>query len=119
MNPRKCRDMENGKSPKMNIMGPSTQPDPGFGIVLSRDVVDTFVGLFNVLPRFRLDGVYIGMLANKIGVKPINNPNFELWPDNKNRCRFINSTLVRHTVTGDCLFKVYNEMLSYLSAVKG
>ena len=92
---------------------------PGFGIVLSRDVVDTFVGLFNVLPRFRLDDVYIGMLANTIGVKPINNPNFELWPDNRNRCRFINSTLVRHTVTGDCLFKVYNEMLSYLSAVKG
>ena len=92
---------------------------PGFGIVLSPDVVNTFVGLFDVVPRFRLDDVYIGLLANKTGVKPIHNRNFELWPNKKNKCRFISSTLVRHTVTGDCLFKVYNEMLSYLSAVTG
>ena len=90
---------------------------PGFGIVLSADVVDAFVGLFHVVPRFRLDDVYIALLANKIGVKPIHNANFDVWPNNKNRCRFINSTLVRHAVTGECLFKVYNEMLSYLSAV--
>ena len=92
---------------------------PGLGIVLSPDVVDAFVGLFDVVPRFRLDDVYIALLANKIGVKPIHNPNFVVWPNNKNRCRFIDSTLVRHVVTGECLFKVYNEMLSYLSAVNG
>ena len=92
---------------------------PGFGIALSSDVVDTFVGLFDVIPRFRLDDFYIGLLANKTGVKPIHNRNFEVWPNKKNRCSFISSTLVRHTVIGDCLFKVYNEMLSYLSAVKG
>lgn len=79
----------------------------------------SFVGLFDVVQKFRLDDVYIALLANKIGVKPIHNPNFEVWPNNKDRCRFINRTLVRHAVTGECLFKVYDEMLSYLSAVKG
>ena len=92
---------------------------PGLGIVLSSDVVDAFVGLFDVVQKFRLDDVYIALLANKTGVKPIHNPNFEVWPNNKDRCRFINRTLVRHAVTGECLFKVYNEMLSYFSAVKG
>ena len=92
---------------------------PGLGIVFSPDVVDAFVGLFDVEPWFKIDDVYIGLLANEIGVKPIHNPDFEVWPDNKNRCRFIDRTLVRHTVTGECLFKVYNEMLSYLSAVNG
>ena len=92
---------------------------PGLGIVFSPDVVDAFVGSFDVVPRFRIDDVYIALLANKIGVKPIHNPDFEVWPDDKNRCSFINKTLVRHAVTGECLFKVYNEMLSYLSAVNG
>ena len=92
---------------------------PGLGIVLSPDVVDAFVSLFDVVQKFRLDDVYIALLANKIEVKPIHNPNLEVWPNNKDRCRFINRTLVRHAVTGECLFKVYNEMLSYLSAVKG
>ena len=86
---------------------------PGLGVVLSPDVVGMFVDLFDVLPPFRLDDVYIGMLANKAGVTPIHNPNFEVWPTSKTRCRYINSTLVRHAVTGDCLYKVFNEMLSH------
>ena len=85
---------------------------PGFGIVLSPDVVDMFVDLFDVLPKFRLDDVYIGMLANKTGVTPIHNPNFEVWPTPKTKCRWKNSTLARHAVTGDCLYKVFNEMHS-------
>ena len=83
---------------------------PGLGIVLSPDVVDIFVDLFDVLPKFRLDDVYIGMLANKAGVKPIHNPGFEVWPASETKCKWLNSTLVRHAVTGDCLYKVFNEM---------
>ena len=85
---------------------------PGFGIVLSPDVVNMFVDLFDVLPPFRLDDVYIGMLANTAGVTPIHNPNFEVWPTPKTKCRWKNSTIARHAVTGDCLYKVFNEMHS-------
>ena len=85
---------------------------PGFGLVLSPDVVDMFVDLFDVLPKFRLDDVYIGMLANKAGVIPIHNPGFEVRPSPETKCKWINSTLVRHAVTGDCLYKLFSEMHS-------
>ncbi|CAH3198982.1 unnamed protein product, partial [Porites evermanni] len=40
----------------------------GFGIVLSSDIIDKLVDLFDVVPKFKVDDVYIGMLAEKAGV---------------------------------------------------
>ena len=84
---------------------------PGFGIVLSADVVRSFVDLFDIIPKFRFDDVYIGMLANKAGVEPTRNNNFEFTthPSPQTRCKFQESTLVRHAVTGECLFQLFKE----------
>lgn len=48
----------------------------GFGFILSYDVVATFVEVFDVVPNFRIDDVYIGILAHKIGIKAVHNDGF-------------------------------------------
>ena len=78
---------------------------PGFGIVLSTDVVHLFVDLFEVIPKFRLDDVYIGMLAEKAGVKPVNNAAFSVTEPSIS-CVPNKQFLVWHGVTGECLFKL-------------
>ena len=52
---------------------------PGFGYILSQDVVRAFVDTFSSLPFFRLDDVYVGMLASKTGIIITNNVGFEVW----------------------------------------
>ena len=48
----------------------------GFGFILSHDVVATFVEVFDVVPNFRIDDVYIGILAHKVGIKAVHNDGF-------------------------------------------
>ncbi|KAJ7365034.1 hypothetical protein OS493_007675 [Desmophyllum pertusum] len=80
---------------------------PGFGFVLSQDVVVTFVKAFAFVPYFRLDDVYVGMLANKTGIKIIHNEGFELDPPML--CIPKEGTLVRHgNWKGDCLNEIVN-----------
>ena len=81
---------------------------PGFGYILSYDVVDTFVDAFSVVPYFRLDDVYVGMLANKTSIKIIHNEGFEVWQPPGWHCIPVASTLVRHDVEGNCLLKMFN-----------
>lgn len=81
---------------------------PGFGFVLSSDVVHLFVDLFNIVPKFRLDDVYVGILADKVGVKAIHNEAFEVFPPPKTKCAR-RSSLVRHDVFGDCLFQAFRQ----------
>ena len=53
---------------------------PGFEYILSHDVVTSFVDTFPSLPFFRLDDVYVGLLASRNGVKiTVNNAGFEVW----------------------------------------
>ena len=87
---------------------------PGFAIVLSADVVRSFVDVLDVIPKFRFEDVYIGMLANKAGVEPTRNNNLEFTthPSPQTRCKFQESTLVRHGVTGECLFQLFKERIS-------
>lgn len=55
-----------------------TYPDycSGFGFILSHDVVAMFVEVFDVVPNFRIDDVYIGILAHKTGIKAMHNDGF-------------------------------------------
>ncbi|KAJ7387196.1 hypothetical protein OS493_004165 [Desmophyllum pertusum] len=91
---------------------------PGFGFILSHDVVVTFVDAFAVLPYFRLDDVYVGMLAKKTRIKVINNAGFELEDPEKpeKQCIPNEGTLVRHgygTVQEECLIEISIEPLKY------
>ena len=86
---------------------------PGFGVVFSNDVILLFVDLFDVVSKFRLDDVYMGMLADKAGVKPSRTSNFEFSvnPPPTSKCKWQKSTLLRHGITGDCLFQLFNETI--------
>ena len=87
---------------------------PGFGFVLSHDVVVTFVKAFAFVPYFRLDDVYVGMLANKTGIKIIHNEGFELDPPRL--CIPKEGTLVRHgNWKGDCLTEIFNRAAKRVS----
>ena len=87
----------------------SHYPDfcPGFGYVLSADVVALFVELFDVVPAFRLDDVYVGMLADKGGVKFMHNEGFIVNPTVATNCMLQDNILVRQGIFGDCLRKVF------------
>ena len=52
----------------------------GPGYILSRDVVISFVNVINTIPKFRIDDVYVGMLAKKAGVIPRHDAGFQTPP---------------------------------------
>ena len=81
---------------------------PGFGYILSLDVVRAFVDTFSSLPFFRLDDVYVGMLASKNGISVTNNVGFELLHPLQYVCVPTNDTLVRHDVGEECQMKMFN-----------
>ena len=92
---------------------------PGFGFVLSHDVVISFVKAFAFVPYFRLDDVYVCMLANRTGIKVVHNAGFEL---NSRRQYIPNAgTLVRHGFyghwEGDCLFEIFNRAQKFSKPV--
>ena len=100
----------------------SHYPDfcPGFGYVLSHDVVISFVKAFAFVSYFRLDDVYVGMLANRTGIKIIHNTGFEL--DSRRQCIPNESTLVRHGFyeqfqnPEDCLLEIFNRATKILES---
>ena len=90
---------------------------PGFGYALSADVVHLFVELFDVVPTFRMDDVYVGMLADRADVKVVNNDGFIVGPPRVTDCVLQNDTLVWHGIFGECLFQVYNQNLEQKSLI--
>ena len=84
---------------------------PGFGYILSQDVVSAFVDTFSSLPFFRLDDVYVGMLADKNGINVTNNKGFEVWHPPKLDCVPTNYTLVRHDVGEECQMKMFKTVV--------
>ena len=93
---------------------PDFYPDycPGFGFVLSFDVVHSFVNLYQVVKPFKIDDVYVGMLAERAGVNGTNNHGFKEKPSPPIvPCTFDNTTLLWHGITGECLFKLFRESL--------
>ena len=79
---------------------------PGFSFVLSTDTVHKFVSLFDVVPYFRLDDVYVGMLAKKAGVDAFDNQGFEISPKEEN-CTLQVNTLTRHGESRECMDKLF------------
>ena len=83
------------------------------GFVMSYDVVQSVVPLFDVIKPYRLDDVYVGMLAEKLGVRAVNHGGF-VMPDIeilRDECNFVPNTLVQHRAIGECLitlFKIHN-----------
>ena len=93
--------------------GGRNYPDfcPGFGFVLSYDVAVTFVKAFAFVPYYRVDDVYVGMLANRTGIKITRNAGFEMKA--RKQCIPWESTLVRHGfyqgngTEEDCLIEIF------------
>ena len=85
----------------------------GAGFVMSFDVVESLVPLFDVIKPYRLDDVYVGMLAEKLGVRAVDYGGFVI-PDHEgggDECNFVPNTLVQHRAIGECLirlFKIHN-----------
>ena len=92
---------------------------PGFGCILSHDVVTAFVDTFSSFPYFRLDDVYVGMLASKNGFNITHNRGFEVWHPPQYVCIPTNDTLVRHDVGEECQMKIFNLaiFLEYLNGL--
>ena len=78
----------------------------GAGFVMSNDVVECLVPLFDVIERYRMDDVYIGMLTNAAGVIPVDHKGFYMPIDDYDDCLFVPNTLVQHRATGQCLLKL-------------
>ncbi|KAJ7387514.1 hypothetical protein OS493_000845 [Desmophyllum pertusum] len=118
INPRALRD---GKW-KITIeeYSKTHYPDfcPGLGFVLSHDVVVSFVKAFDFVPYFRLDDVYVGMLANKTGIKIMHNAGFESYPPIMLRCSPHEGTLVRHGTEGYCLIEMFKGAIQLNSNMK-
>ena len=88
----------------------STYPDycAGAGFVLSYDVVECLVPVFDVVKPFRIDDVYVGILLNQVGITPVHHSGFVVPGDSSDDCYFLPKTLLQHRVTGPCLNKLYN-----------
>lgn len=80
----------------------------GGGYVLSRDVVVKFLSFFDVLKPLKIDDAYIGLLADRAGVKVTPNAEFRMYED---KCEYRATTLVQHPARGDCAIKLYNKMI--------
>ena len=78
----------------------------GAGFVMSYDVVECLVSLFDVIKPYRMDDVYIGMLAQEAGVIPVHHGWFYMPIDDYDDCNFVPNTLVQHRATGQCLLKL-------------
>ncbi|XP_078367826.1 UDP-GlcNAc:betaGal beta-1,3-N-acetylglucosaminyltransferase 7-like [Oculina patagonica] len=84
----------------------------GAGFVMSYDVIECLVPLFDVMRPYRLDDVYVGMLANKLGVIALDHSGFVMPWRNYDNCDFVPNALVQHRATGACLmnlFRIHNK----------
>ena len=87
----------------------------GPGYILSRDVVGSFVDIFNFIPKFKIDDVYVGMLAKEAGVTPTHNAGFQTPPYLSITCVLLDNTLVRHGAVGKCLLDLFQKAMPAFS----
>ena len=81
----------------------------GFAFILSYDVVALFVEVLDLVPIFKIDDVYVGLLAKETGIRGLHTAGFELTvPQLANLCIPFNNTLARHGTLGECLIEIYN-----------
>ncbi|KAL9975629.1 hypothetical protein ACROYT_G012812 [Oculina patagonica] len=78
----------------------------GAGFVMSYDVIECLVPLFDVIKPYRMDDVYVGMLANRSGVIAVDHSGFYMPIDDYDDCIYVPNTLAQHRATGQCLLKL-------------
>ena len=84
----------------------------GGGFVMPYDVIECLVSLFDVIKPYRIGDVYVGMLASKTGVTPVDHSGFVMPDRDYDDCNVVSNTLVQHQALGDCLmtlFRVHNK----------
>ena len=89
--------------------GDSHYPDfcSGAGFIMTHDVIERIVPLFDVIKPYRLDDVYVGMLAKKAGVIAKDHSGFVMPWDDNDKCNFVENTLLQHQAAGKCLIKLF------------
>ncbi|KAJ7394231.1 hypothetical protein OS493_000033 [Desmophyllum pertusum] len=81
----------------------------GAGFVMSYDVVQCLVPLFDEIKPYRMDDVYVGMLTNRSGLTPVGHRGFIMpFSDSYDDCNFLPNILVQHRATGQCLLKLWH-----------
>lgn len=81
----------------------------GPGYILSRDVVQSFVEIFDTIPKFKIDDAYVGMLAKEANIIPRHNRGFQTPPYLSRTCALFRDTLVRHGAVGQCLIDLFEK----------
>ena len=79
----------------------------GAGFVLSYDMIECFVPFFDLRKPFRIDDVYVGILASKIGVTPLHHDRFIVPFSHYDDCYFVPNTFIQHRVLGQCLITLF------------
>ena len=82
----------------------------GPGYVLSKDLVSRFVEIFDVKKPLKLEDVYMGMLAERIGVAPSNHSGFITYSEEKH-CTYNSKWIVVHEASPYCIMKLFNKAL--------
>ena len=78
----------------------------GAGFIMTYDVIDCIVPLFDVIKPYRMDDVYVGMLASASGVTAVDHKGFFMPIDDYDDCNFVPNVLAQHRATGQCLIKL-------------
>ena len=78
----------------------------GAGFVMTYDVIECIVPLFDVIKPYRMDDVYVGMLAHASGVIAEDHVGFFMPIDDYDDCIFKPNVLLQHRATGQCLNKL-------------
>lgn len=79
----------------------------GPGYVLSKDLVSRFVEIFDVKKPLKLEDVYMGMLAERIGVTPSNHSGFITYSEEKH-CTYNSKWIVVHEASPYCIMKLFD-----------
>ena len=81
----------------------------GPAYVLSVDLVRQFVSIFDPKKPLKLEDVYIGMLAERVGVTPRGHSGF--MTNKYRQCSQNSNSIVIHEVSPYCTIKLYNKAL--------
>ena len=109
-NPQVARDLDSKFVASFEEYNHTHYPDfcSGAGIVMSYDVVECLVPMFDEIKPYRMDDVYVGMLANRSGVTPVHHSWFVIpFGYDVDDCDFVSDTLVHHRAIGQCLLKLF------------
>ena len=84
----------------------------GGGFILSRDVIELMLPQFNLVNPLKIDDVYVGLLALKVGVDATYLDNFNMF-ESGSKCKYQDKLLVHHPVKTDgCMEKLYKLSMS-------